>query len=54
VTTGLSTGAYDGDVYTRLYNWVQAAPMNESDQGPGYAELLQPRLSKLAHVKAKL
>jgi hypothetical protein len=37
-----------------LYNWVQAAPMNESDQGPGYAELLQPRLSKLAHVKAKL
>lgn len=45
-------GAYDGDVYTRLFNWVQSAPMNKSDQGPGYDDLLRPRLSR--YIPAKL
>lgn len=39
-------GAHDGDVYRRAYDWVQSAPMNHADQGPGYSKLLQPRLSR--------
>ena len=39
-------GAYDGDVYTRLFAYAQAAPFNASQTGPGYERLLQPRLSK--------
>jgi len=41
-------GAGDGDVYARCYDWVQTAPMNKSDQGPGYEKLLRPRLSRFA------
>lgn len=39
-------GVKDGDVYRRLYEWVQTAPFNESHLPPGYEELLQKRLSK--------
>jgi acyl-CoA oxidase len=39
-------GAYDGDVYQRLYDQVQDAPFNASHVPPGYAELLHGRLVK--------
>jgi acyl-CoA oxidase len=39
-------GAKDGDVYRRLYEEVQAAPFNRKHTPPGYAELLQPKLSR--------
>lgn len=39
-------GAEDGDVYRRLYDEVQAAPFNKKHTPPGYAELLQPKLSR--------
>lgn len=39
-------GAFDGDVYQRLWDGAQAVPFNAAATGPGYAELLQPRLAK--------
>jgi acyl-CoA oxidase len=39
-------GAADGDVYARLFDQVQRAPLNAAATGPGYERLLQPRLSK--------
>ena len=39
-------GAKDGDVYRRLYDEVQDAPLNKKHTPPGYAELLQPKLSR--------
>lgn len=47
-------GAKDGDVYRRLYEQVQEAPFNQSHQPPGYAELLQPKLSKGTFGVSKL
>ncbi len=39
-------GAEDGDVYQRLFDGVQEAPFNAAATGPGYAELLKPKLAK--------
>lgn len=39
-------GGFDGDVYQRLFDAVQKVPMNAHRVGPGYEQLLQPRLAK--------
>ena len=47
-------GAKDGDVYRRLFEQVQEAPFNKKHTPPGYAELLQPKLSRGNFGVAKL
>ncbi|EDV23302.1 uncharacterized protein TRIADDRAFT_64114 [Trichoplax adhaerens] len=41
-------GAYDGDVYNRLYNWAKSSPLNKTEVHSSYTEYLQQLLkSKL-------
>ncbi|RDD36009.1 Peroxisomal acyl-coenzyme A oxidase 1 [Trichoplax sp. H2] len=37
-------GAYDGDVYNRLYNWAKRAPLNKTDVHSSYHKYLKPIL----------
>ena len=39
-------GAWDGDVYRRLFEEVQEAPFNRKHTPPGYEELLRKKLRR--------
>ena len=46
-------GAYDGDVYNRLYEMAKGSPFNDTQEGPAWDDLLKPFLTRRGR-KAKL
>jgi acyl-CoA oxidase len=47
-------GREDGDVYNALLAAAKASPLNETDEGPAWSQVLQPAMQQLREMRAKL